>query len=397
VDNLLHLKNKITYWKEELKCIFSKRDFTDRIVRIYGASEKLITNKDVLFFKGIKSHTAFKYPVIKEMLTRSDVFGVSDIHLALNSIYFSKDEKRHQQNKKAALKHLEFLAKENLGKENDYTAEVFKVLSSSIPRNKKIDLNYHLINPIVFINAFKELGFFEIYPSLNPLNPSFEYEKAIKRIADYYSDTESLEIELKEHLRNGGKLPGIMQRLLDEIDDNPDQNELPKFLRSIVFTTIESSASFLGTFVYIVFTQYPELMNGSDPEKLHKVANEVLRIHTPVPFIFRTIREDTDMFNTSFKKGDLVILFLGSANMDPSVFERPFEIDVDRTEKHLSFSGGKFACIGQFASFRLAMNVLSYIAQEQNKLKFHNDAMEFFIHNSMRKMKRINVEVNEKS
>ncbi len=392
-----HLKSKITYWLEELKCIFSKRDFTERIIRVYDSSDKLVKNKDVLFFKGLNSYTAFKYPVVKEMLIRSDVFGVSDIHLALNSIYFSKDEKRHQKNKKTALKHLEFLAKENLSKANDYTNEVFAILFKNIPRNKKVDLNYHLINPIVFINAFKELGFFEIYPGLNPLDSNFEYDETIKRISDYYSDTESLEIELKEHLKNGGKLPKIMQDLLDEIDDNPDENELPKFLRSIVFTTIESSASFLGTFVFIVFTKYPELLSASNPEKLHEIANEVLRIHTPVPFIFRTIREDAFMFNTSFKKGDLVILFLGAANMDASVFCNPYAIDLNRSEKHLSFSGGKFACIGQFASFRLTMNVFNYLSERNDILKFYNEPMEFFIHNSMRKMKCINVEINEKS
>lgn len=380
-----------------MKCIFSKRDFTDRIVRIYGASNKLITNKDVLFFKGLNSYTAFKYPVVKEMLTRSDIFGVSDIHLALNSIYFSKDEKRHQQNKKAALKHFEFLAKENLGKSNEYTAEIFEILFSNIPRQEKVDLNVQLVNPIVFINAFKELGFFEIYPHFNPLHESFVYNEAIEKIANYYSDTESLEIELKEHLNNGGKLPRIMQDLLDDIDDNPDKNELPKFLRSIVFTTIESSASFLGTFVYVLFTKYRDLLNEPDPEKLHKIANEVLRIHTPVPFIFRTIREDAVIFDTSFKKGDLVILFLGAANMDAVIFDNPNEIDMDRVEKHLSFSSGKFACIGQFASFRLTMNVFSYLSKKQNSLKFYDEPMEFFIHNSMRKMKRINVEVNEKS
>ncbi len=188
-----------------------------------------------------------------------------------------------------------------------------------------------------------------------------------------------------------------MQDLLDEIDDNPDENELPKFLRSIVFTTIESSASFLGTFVFIVFTKYPELLSASNPEKLHEIANEVLRIHTPVPFIFRTIREDAFMFNTSFKKGDLVILFLGAANMDASVFCNPYAIDLNRSEKHLSFSGGKFACIGQFASFRLTMNVFNYLSERNDILKFYNEPMEFFIHNSMRKMKCINVEINEKS
>jgi cytochrome P450 PksS len=45
--------------------------------------------------------------------------------------------------------------------------------------------------------------------------------------------------------------------------------------------------------------------------------------------------------------GDIVLLFIGSANRDPEVFADPDTLDVTRTGgRHLTFGGGIHVCLG---------------------------------------------------
>jgi cytochrome P450 len=47
-------------------------------------------------------------------------------------------------------------------------------------------------------------------------------------------------------------------------------------------------------------------------------------------------------------RGDIVVLLLGGANRDPSVFSDPARFDLDRrnANEHLAFSGGIHYCVG---------------------------------------------------
>jgi hypothetical protein len=49
----------------------------------------------------------------------------------------------------------------------------------------------------------------------------------------------------------------------------------------------------------------------------------------------------------------VVIMSIAAANYDPDVFERPFEFDVHRAPKHLSFSVGPHNCAGALLTRRI--------------------------------------------
>jgi cytochrome P450 len=61
----------------------------------------------------------------------------------------------------------------------------------------------------------------------------------------------------------------------------------------------------------------------------------------------RYARTDLDIDGVTIKAGDLVLLSLGAANHDPSVFADPDRVDITRRAAgHLSFGHGGRYCIG---------------------------------------------------
>ncbi|MEU4831344.1 4-nitrotryptophan synthase [Streptosporangium sp. NPDC023615] len=85
-------------------------------------------------------------------------------------------------------------------------------------------------------------------------------------------------------------------------------------------------------------------------------ANEVVRYNASNQFTWRVATTDVELNGKKIEKGQNVALFLGSANRDPRVFERPNEFDLDRKNsgKHLSFGTGLHSCLGrQIANLEL--------------------------------------------
>lgn len=75
---------------------------------------------------------------------------------------------------------------------------------------------------------------------------------------------------------------------------------------------------------------------------------ELLRFTSPVVYMRRTAREDTEIAGQAIRRGDKVVLYYGSANRDPSVFDAPDRLDVTRTPNHhVAFGAtGAHFCLG---------------------------------------------------
>src|SRR5690554_6810069 len=49
---------------------------------------------DLIYFPTFNAYGAFKYDVVKDILTKSSDISVSDVHISLNDIYFQLDERK---------------------------------------------------------------------------------------------------------------------------------------------------------------------------------------------------------------------------------------------------------------------------------------------------------------
>ena len=57
--------------------------------------------------------------------------------------------------------------------------------------------------------------------------------------------------------------------------------------------------------------------------------------------------QDTELGGRQIAAGDFVWLVFGAANLDPQAFERPSEVDLDRSpNRHVGFGRGIHLCIG---------------------------------------------------
>ncbi|MFG2891159.1 cytochrome P450 [Streptomyces sp. NPDC048248] len=91
--------------------------------------------------------------------------------------------------------------------------------------------------------------------------------------------------------------------------------------------------------------QFAALRSGA--VTLRSAIEELVRWTTPVNHLMRTAVADTPLGDAEIKAGQAVSVWLSSLNRDESVFDRPMELQLDRSpNRHVSFGGGRHFCIG---------------------------------------------------
>ncbi|CAM9977282.1 unnamed protein product [Discosporangium mesarthrocarpum] len=74
---------------------------------------------------------------------------------------------------------------------------------------------------------------------------------------------------------------------------------------------------------------------------------EVVRWTSPVNYMRRNLLQDVDLHGVKMKAGEDLIMYYASANRDDTVFDRPFEFDIERhPNRHLGFGTGEHFCLG---------------------------------------------------
>ncbi|MCJ7672596.1 MAG: cytochrome P450, partial [Acidimicrobiia bacterium] len=86
----------------------------------------------------------------------------------------------------------------------------------------------------------------------------------------------------------------------------------------------------------------------ADPALLPSAVDEMLRYASPVMYMRRTARTDTEVRGQTIKAGDKVALWYIAANHDPEVFPDPHRFDITRnpTEHEAFGGGGPHFCLG---------------------------------------------------
>ncbi len=85
----------------------------------------------------------------------------------------------------------------------------------------------------------------------------------------------------------------------------------------------------------------------ADPSLVPSAVEELMRFDTPLQMFERWVLEDSEVGGAHIPKGSELGLLFGSANHDPTVFDRPDELDITRTPNpHLTFGAGTHFCLG---------------------------------------------------
>jgi cytochrome P450 len=83
-----------------------------------------------------------------------------------------------------------------------------------------------------------------------------------------------------------------------------------------------------------------------EPERIADAVEELLRLHTPNQGFARTVMADVDIGGRVVPAGSMITIPYTSANRDEAVFDRPDEMILGRTERHLAFGYGVHVCPG---------------------------------------------------
>jgi cytochrome P450 len=114
----------------------------------------------------------------------------------------------------------------------------------------------------------------------------------------------------------------------------------------------------------LALNQFPEEYDKlrADVSLIPNMVSEIIRWQTPLAYMRRTAKVDTELNGQHIKKGDKVIMWYASGNQDDEVIENPERLIVDRpnARQHLSFGFGLHRCMGN----RLAEMQLRIVWEE---------------------------------
>jgi cytochrome P450 len=83
-----------------------------------------------------------------------------------------------------------------------------------------------------------------------------------------------------------------------------------------------------------------------DPESISTAVEELLRIEAAIT-MGRRATKDVEVGGVTMKAGDQLIVILSGVNRDPSQFDEPADLQLDRSpNRHLSFGAGPHRCLG---------------------------------------------------
>lgn len=134
-------------------------------------------------------------------------------------------------------------------------------------------------------------------------------------------------------------------------DDALSAEELAVLAMLLLVAGHDTTTYQIGNIVYTLLTR-PEALDWvrGNPDKLPHAIEEMLR---HIPFrqgagIPRVATQDVELDGAVIAAGDFVHVSYLAANRDPAVYDRPDELDFDRTDSppHMTFGNGFHRCLG---------------------------------------------------
>jgi cytochrome P450 len=141
----------------------------------------------------------------------------------------------------------------------------------------------------------------------------------------------------------------LVQLLLDAEGDVLDEDELVSSYVNLLFAGHETTTNLIGTGLreLLLHRDQWEALCAA-PERAPAAVEELLRFVSPVQWAWRVALADYEDGEVVVPSGTTVAVLLAGANRDPSVFERPDELDLERgnAREHLAFGAGIHVCLG---------------------------------------------------
>jgi cytochrome P450 len=133
----------------------------------------------------------------------------------------------------------------------------------------------------------------------------------------------------------------------------------------------ETTRNLLGNGM-LALLQHPDQFARlkEDPSLINSAVRECARFDSPVQFSGRAATEDFSWHDQEIRKGQTVVLLLGSANHDPEKFTHPERLEIARDEgMPLSFGHGTHFCIGASLAYTEAEIAFTTLLERTSGLR----------------------------
>jgi cytochrome P450 len=187
--------------------------------------------------------------------------------------------------------------------------------------------------------------------------------------------------------RKMNKVPStdlISNLLKAEIDGNKlTEEEILAFCSLLLLAGHVTTVNLIGNMVRSLL-EYPKqleqlLHNSDNYPSISSAIDETLRYRSPVQALIRFATEDVVIREQKIQRGQRLIIWIGSANHDESVFHDAERFDITRSfsnNAHLAFGYGIHFCLGSALASLEAEVVLKIILDRLKDVKFAQDYKE---------------------
>ncbi len=181
----------------------------------------------------------------------------------------------------------------------------------------------------------------------------------------------------------------------DAADGGLTPMELVVFVLIILVAGNETTTNLIGHAVKLLL-EHPDQADKvrRDRSLVPNLVEEVLRCESPIQFLFRRARRDTEIRGQAIAANEIVCGLLGSANRDDRQWPHGDDFDVTRdAQGHLAFGFGVHFCLGSSLARLEARCVLESLIDELPKLRRRGDALEYVDSNLVRGLRRFELEL----
>jgi len=143
----------------------------------------------------------------------------------------------------------------------------------------------------------------------------------------------------------------LLSRLsaLDADGDRLSEQELIGLVALLIFAGHDTTAKLISLGLLNLFDHPEQLAQlKADPSLIPQAVEEMLRLNGPVMIpSARFVAEDLELGGQRLRRGDIVLVSLGSASHDPAVFDDPEQFAVTREiSRQMAFGQGVHICLG---------------------------------------------------
>jgi len=125
--------------------------------------------------------------------------------------------------------------------------------------------------------------------------------------------------------------------------------EILSILQQLQVAGKETTAHLIGS-AMLLFIENPDQLAAvqADPSLIGNMAEEALRVETPVRALFRTTTRPVTLGGVELEQNTRLMLLYAAANRDECAFANAAQFDVSRENapRHVAFSAGPHYCIG---------------------------------------------------